>query len=358
MDEDGIPEPQELTSRRTRQTGEEETRCTPTPEQYTAGLCGAMNSANGTNGPEFVEFVAGDGFDWSRHTLPQRPWRRRVTDFKPVVRHRYRGRGTPKDPFIVQWLDDDPENPITYPFAHKAATTILVSFMCLCVSLASSAYTGVSKHVIDEFHCSREDFTLGLSLMVLGFGVGPMLWGPLSEVFGRQSIELVALVFYTLWTAVCASAQNIQSLIIFRFFAGCMGSALFVIPPGQVADLFEARQRGVALALFSVTPFSGPVLGPMIGGFLGDAAGWRWLMGFLALYALTLTVAGLTGLPETYAPVLLQRRAALLSKVTGKCYMTKIDYEQPPTFRRIARQALIRPWALLLREPIVLVLSV
>ena len=81
-------------------------------------------------------------------------------------------------------------------------------------------------------------------------------------------------------------------------------------------------------------------------------------MGLLAIYAGLLTVLGIIFVPETYAPVLLRERAKLLSKVTGKVYMTGIDIERPLVVKDLMIKALIRPWALLFREPIVFILTV
>ena len=121
---------------------------------------------------------------------------------------------------------------------------------------------------------------------------------------------------------------------------------------------WQAERRGMAQAVFAAAPFLGPTLGPTIGGFLSPAAGWRWLFGFLALYAAVLTFLGTIFVPETYAPVCLRRRAKLLSEATGKVYMTRIDFEQPLVFKDVVKRSLTRPWALLLREPIVLIISV
>lgn len=94
------------------------------------------------------------------------------------------------------------------------------------------------------------------------------------------------------------------------------------------------------------------------GGFLSSAAGWRWLMALLAIYAGLLTFICAVMMPETYAPVLLRQRASRLSQVTGQVYKTAMDLRQPLTFQSLARKALILPWALLFREPIVLILTV
>src|ERR1700759_1265403 len=165
--------------------------------------------------------------------------------------------------------------------------------------------------------------------MVLGFALGPLLWGPLSEFIGRRNTTLLALIFYVMWAAVCCAAQNIWTLIIFRLLCGCFGSAIMVVPAGQLSDMFETAERGIAQALYSSAVFLGSSLGPAVGGFLSPAAGWRWLMGFLALNAATLTLGAIIFVPETYAPVLLRRRARLLSKATGKVYKTRMDFEQP-----------------------------
>ncbi|KIX09386.1 uncharacterized protein Z518_00465 [Rhinocladiella mackenziei CBS 650.93] len=292
--------------------------------------------------PEHIPIDPGPIY-WSQHTLPKRPWRTRVTDFAKIAEAHYRGSGTPSDPFIVQWLDDDPENPKSYHMWLKIPITALVAFMTLCVSLASSAYTGALKDIMREFHCSEEVSLLGLSTMVLGFAFGGLVFAPLSEAMGRRDVQHVALIFYTMWTAVCIAAQNIWTLIIFRFFCGVLGSAVFVIPGGQVADLFESEQRGVAISIYAAAPFLGPTLGPLVGGFLAE--GRRMAVGH-----------GSAGI--TYAPVLLRRRAQLLSTVTGKSYMTQIDMEHPLVLSEVVRRSLVRPWALLFREPVVFLFTI
>jgi hypothetical protein len=161
-----------------------------------------------------------------------------------------------------------------------------------------------------------------------------------------------------MWTALCAAAQNISTLIVFRLLSGAFGSVCLVIPVGQLSDIFEAEQRGIAQAIYAAVPFLGSTLGPAVGGFLSSAAGWRWLMGFLALFTATMTFVVALLIPETYPPVLLRRRAQLLSKTTGRIYMTQIDFEQPLVLKEVVWRSFCRPWVLLFREPIVLLISV
>ncbi|ROT36379.1 MFS general substrate transporter [Sodiomyces alkalinus F11] len=264
-----------------------------------------------------------------------------------VTNYNYPGSGTQDDP-----------NPMEFSRRRKWFMTLVMAIATLAVALLSSAYTGGIIEIIQEFQIGQTVATLGVSLFVLGFAVGPLLWAPLSELFGRQVLFFGTYAAMTAFNAGCAGAQNAQTLIILRFFSGAFGSSPLTNAGGVIADIFPASERGLAMALFAVAPFLGPVLGPIIGGFLGMNAGWRWVMGFLAAFSGAVWILGTLFVPETYAPVLLRRRADKLSKMTGKCYVSRIDHESGRiTLSESFKAALSRPWALLFKEPIVLLLS-
>jgi MFS family permease len=180
----------------------------------------------------------------------------------------------------------------------------------------------------------------------------------MSELYGRQILFIFTFGVFTIFDAGVCGSQNMQTVIILRFFAGSFGSSPLTNAGGVIADMFPARQRGVATAIFAAAPFLGPAIGPVIGGFLADAAGWRWLAGLLATFSGLVWFVGMALAPETYAPVLLRKRAARLSKITGKVYKSKGDAESGSvTAGEALRTALSRPWILLFREPIVFILS-
>lgn len=98
--------------------------------------------------------------------------------------------------------------------------------------------------------------------------------------------------------------------------------------------------------------------GPIVSGFLGEAEGWRWIEGLMAIFTGILWIVCSLLIPETYAPVLLRTRATKLSKLTGKVYVSKMDIGKPPlSMLRRLRLSLSRPWILLFREPIVFLVS-
>ncbi|KAI1654523.1 MFS general substrate transporter [Daldinia decipiens] len=275
-----------------------------------------------------------------------------------VMEWKYRGSGTTDDPFIVDFLPDDPKNPVKFSTAKKWGITALQAIAVLAVTFVSTAYSGGIGEVVREFRVDEEIAILGISLFVLGFAVGPLLWAPLSEMYGRQLLFFITYGCLTAFNAGAAGAPNIQALIILRFFAGTIGSSPLTNSGGVIADMFTAKDRGLATAIFATAPFLGPSIGPIAGGFLGTAGGWRWVEGLMACFTGLLWFICTFLVPETYAPILLRRRAEKLSEMTGKVYVSKLDAGKPKkTVGQEFKIALSRPWILLFREPIVLLTS-
>jgi hypothetical protein len=97
-----------------------------------------------------------------------------------TLNHQYPGHGTEESPYVVEFLPDDPHNALNFPNYKKWSFTILHAFATLAVSFASSAYSGGVSDLIREFHISTEVAVLGISMFVVGFAIGPLLWAPLS----------------------------------------------------------------------------------------------------------------------------------------------------------------------------------
>lgn len=273
-----------------------------------------------------------------------------------VANYPYSGSGQHDDPYVVHWIPDDPRNPLNLSTRKRWLITAIVGGSTMCTALISSGYSGAINQVVGYFDVSGEVATLGLSLFVLGFAFGPFLWAPLGEIYGRQAIYLVTILGLAVFSAAAAGAQNIQTLLILRFLAGTFGASPMSNAGGVLADIWPPSQRGLAMALYSVAPSLGPVFGPIVAGFIGMLHGWRWVQVFMGTLAGLFWLLGIFIVPETYAPVILHRRASKLSKLTGKTYRSKAD-AQRKTKAELFKTALSRPWKILFREPIVLALS-
>lgn len=174
-----------------------------------------------------------------------------------------------------------------------------------------------------------------------------------------------------------AVGKDAQTVFICRFFSGFFGACPLTIVGAVFADMFSNRQRGLAITVFSIAVFAGPLLAPFIGGFIVDSyLGWRWtewitsFMGFLGLGLL------LVFLEETYAPALLVSKAADLRRRTKNWYvclcsaarkqLTSIfprgihakQEEIEIDLRELIEKNLSRPMRMLFTEPIVFLLSI
>jgi hypothetical protein len=181
----------------------------------------------------------------------------------------------PEKQFEVQWDgDNDPMNPRCTSKARKWMIVGIVSAGSTCVTCTSSMYTLTYSQITVEWHVSRVVTTLGLSLFVMGLGIGPMVLGPLSEFYGRRPIYYVSFFFFLIWLIPCALSKNIPTELVARFIDGLAGSAFLSVAGGTVGDMFVRNELQAPMMIFTASPFIGPPLGPMAAGFINQYTTW------------------------------------------------------------------------------------
>ncbi|KAG5300800.1 polyamine transporter 1 [Histoplasma ohiense] len=258
----------------------------------------------------------------------------------------------------VHWdCPDDPANPRNFPLILRWSMVIIISLCSLCTICTSALYTMTYEQITVEFNCSRLIATLGLSLFILGLGVGPLFLAPLSEFYGRRPLYLVAMALFVLWLIPCATAQNIQTMLIARFFGGFSSSAFMTVAGGSMSDLFSHDELQRPMMVYTATPFLGPIIGPVVGAFINQYTSWRWSFYFAIIWSSVLLIFMVLFMSETYHPVLLRHKAQRLRKETGRPYYAWIE----KTDKSIATEVMwsfSRPLQLLLLEPMVTCLCV
>lgn len=258
---------------------------------------------------------------------------------------------------LVTFTIDDLENPKNWSKARKWYITMVVAITCFVVAFNSSVITADLEGVSETFHVSEEVSLLTITLFVIGFGVGPMAFAPLSEIYGRRPVYAVTLGLAVIFTIPGAVAKNIGTLLVTRFIAGVAFSAPMSLVGGTLVDMWKNEERGVPMAAFSAAPFIGPGVGPLVGGYLGEAGGWRWLYWIQLILSGIVWVLITFTVPETYTPRLLANRAKKLRKETGNDkFVTEQDLDTRPFAQRMSL-FLIRPFQLLFRELIVFFIS-
>ncbi|KAL9000711.1 MAG: hypothetical protein Q9169_000747 [Polycauliona sp. 2 TL-2023] len=257
--------------------------------------------------------------------------------------------------FEVQWDgESDPANPRSMGSARKWMIVLIVSCSSACVTCTSSMYTSTYGQITQEFHCSQIVATLGLSLFVMGLGLGPMILSPLSEFYGRKPIYVVSFVFFLIWLIPCAVAPNIETMLVARFFDGLAGSAFLSVAGGTIGDLFDRTELQAPMMVYSASPFIGPPIGPIVAGFINYYTSWRWTFYVLLIWSVAMLAGIVLIIPETYHPVLLRCKTISLRKETGnQRWQAPIERLDRSITRTVIR-SIYRPFLLLTLEPMCL----
>lgn len=287
--------------------------------------------------------------------------------------------GKIEDYELVTFKINDPENPKNWSKGIKWYCTMVVAFTCFTVAFSSAVITADLIGVAEEFHVSYDASLLTITLFVMGFGLGmcpasnrctsslhsadlslhlgPMVFSPLSEMIGRRVMYASTMFTAVIFIIPCAVSKNFGTLLVCRAIDGIAFSAPMTLVGGTLADMWRNEERGVPMAAFSAAPFLGPAVGPLVGGFLSDAKGWRWLYWIQLILAGTAFILITFTVPETYTPTLLSRRAAKLRKdKNDPRFVTEWSLDRRPFGERM-RIFLLRPFQLLFRELIVFFLA-
>ena len=203
--------------------------------------------------------------------------------------------------------------------------------------------------------------TLGTSLSMLGYAIGPMLWSPLSECpsIGRNPVYIATLGIFVLIQLPIALATNVETVLIFRFLSGVFGSPPQATGGATLSDIYLPRRRSYAVGLWELSAWAAPTLGPLAGGVAAQYWGWRSTIWELMALNSVMFVAMFCFLPETSASNILYRRAKRLrSSVDPKSSKANPKEIPPrPPLRAVIHQTLVRPFTLCFREPICLLLN-
>ena len=227
------------------------------------------------------------------------------------------------------------------------------------VGFASSIDSAALTQATQAFGVSEVTESLATGLFLVGFGVGALFAGPISETLGRNPVYIVTLSLYMIFIMASGLAPNIGSQLAFRFIAGFFGSTPLTCAGGSISDLWNPMERVYAFPIFANAAFMGPIFGPVVGGFIGQSSrvSWRWTEW------ITLIISGLIlGLvilfqPETYAPILLKWKASHLREVTDDDrYKAEVEIRDETFIRRLGR-ALYRPFLLTFGEPIIILIT-
>jgi DHA1 family multidrug resistance protein-like MFS transporter len=197
-----------------------------------------------------------------------------------------------REAYVVEFDGpDDPLHGMNWSLRKKLLTSAMLAFTTFVSVFGSSIFSAGLPQVGEQFHIGREVVTLGISFYVLGmqvqptenkltavgFAFGPIFWAPLSELKGRRLPIVVSTFFLAIFNFAVAVSKDVQTMMISRFFAGFFGSAPLSVVAAVFSDIFSNEARGMAVTIFAICVFTGPLTAPFIGGFIATShLGWRW----------------------------------------------------------------------------------
>jgi MFS transporter, DHA1 family, multidrug resistance protein len=264
---------------------------------------------------------------------------------------------------LVDWYTtDDAANPQNWSNGKRATISIIICAYTFIVYTGSAIYTSSTLGVIEKFGVTHLDASLPLSLYVLAYGMGPLLWAPLSEipVIGRSPVYAGTMALFVILSVPTALVDNFAGLLVLRFLQGFFGSPCLANGAASMQDMYSLLNLPYALTAWVSAAYCGPALGPLLSGFAVTAKGWRWSLWEILWAAGPIFLVMFMLLPETSTPNILLRRARRLRKLTGDQRLksqSEIDQKnmKPST---IAAEAIVKPIEITIKDPAIAFVNV
>lgn len=275
------------------------------------------------------------------------------------ARDRLTHEGKGEQVFVVGWEGEaDLLNPRNWSISKRVGVTLQIAAIAFAVCAASSIDAAIVPQAAAEFGVSEIAETLATGMFLIGFGCGALVAGPFSETFGRNVVYMGSLIIYSIWIMAAGLAPNFGAQIVFRFLAGCSASTPLTCAGGSVSDMYNGLEKTWGFPLFAIAAFGGPVLGPVIGAYIGPSPliSWRWTEWIMLITSGSVLGMVFCCMPETYAPLLLSWKAKQLRKITeDHRFQSQYEIVESTLFSRL-KVAMTRPF-LMVTEPIIMLMT-
>lgn len=260
---------------------------------------------------------------------------------------------------LIDWYTtDDEANPQNWSSGRKALVAADLFFYTFAAYASSAIYTPSEAGIMHRFNVSQTKAALGLSVYVLGYGTGPMLFSPLSEiaVVGRNLPYIITFGLFVILAVPTALADSYGGLITLRLITGIMSSPALATGGATMGDMYDLLKLPYALSVWVAAAFCAPALGPLLSGFAVMNENWRWSLWIILWLSAPVWLLMFFFMPETSAGNILLRRAQRLRKLTGDMNLksqSEID-QGSKSFKNIAFEQLVKPIEICIKDPAVL----
>ncbi|EDO14789.1 hypothetical protein Kpol_358p7 [Vanderwaltozyma polyspora DSM 70294] len=252
--------------------------------------------------------------------------------------------------------------PLNWSVPKKAIMMIQITLLTMFTYMGSSIYTPGQDAIQEEFKIGHVAATLNLSVYVIGYGIGPIFFSPLSEfaTLGRQNIYIITLFCFCMLQIGTATVDNLGGMVVIRFLSGIFCSPSLATGGATISDMISVENVSTLLVIWAAGSFASPVLAPLLGAAMLEAKGWRWIFWLLLWMCTAIFILMIFFFPETHHDNILVRRARRLRKETGdnRYYALAEKNESVMDFKSFISYAIKKPFKLIIREPIILAFDI
>jgi len=182
---------------------------------------------------------------------------------------------------------------------HTAAATLTLGLMTAMTPLATDIYLPAMPSLARDFGASEATTQLTLSIFMLGFALGQVFYGPISDRIGRRPTALFSFALFTAGSIACTFAPNMPALLAARVVQAMGGAGPVVIARAMARDFYDGPEAGRELSRMAAIMGLTPMVAPMIGAALLSVAGWRSNFAFVACVAVAFGLYLTARLPES-----------------------------------------------------------
>src|ERR1700748_1469759 len=162
------------------------------------------------------------------------------------------------------------------PAANRGAITVCVILATLMQALDTTIANVALPHIQGSVSASQEQIAWVLTSYIVAAAIMTPPTGFLAGRFGQKRLFLVSVVGFTVASMLCGLAQSAMQIVLSRILQGAFGAALVPLSQAVLMGINSKERQGSAIALFGMAVMVGPVLGPVLGGWLTENYTWRW----------------------------------------------------------------------------------
>ncbi|KKY32686.1 putative mfs multidrug transporter [Diaporthe ampelina] len=202
-----------------------------------------------------------------------------------------------RDTFLPR-PSEDPKDPLNWALSLKVAVLTQVCLLAALGTINTAIINPAYSQLAHDFDITIVQASYQTTVVITLNGIGPFLWVPLANAYGRRPIYLFTTLLGFVSILGSAYARTYGQLIGARVVNGLFPAAM-ALGPSTVVDCFFFHERGRAMGLFTVVLTTGAHIAPILGGLIGQFLGWRWIFKFTAILDGLMFLVILVGLPET-----------------------------------------------------------